>query len=163
LFFYEERATRGNNPPSCIFALLRYNSTMKRILLLPLAAIALFAAPITTSLAEDGVMPPPTDVHDSHSARETIDTGSEDTDLSEELSAPEAVEGGAEVRSFTRKDGAEITEYSVKGKVYMVRVQPTENLPAYYLYDNDGDGVFEQRLPGGYKRPSPPMWIIKKF
>ncbi|MFC1542539.1 DUF2782 domain-containing protein [Pseudomonadota bacterium] len=136
---------------------------MNRIFLLPLAAIALFAATITTSQAEDGVMPPPTDVHDTHSARETIDTGSEDTDLNEELSAPEEVEGGAEVRSFMRKDGAEVTEYSLKGKVYMVRVQPTGNFPAYYLYDSDGDGLFEKRLPGGYKRPSPPMWIIKKF
>jgi len=108
-------------------------------------------------------MPPPTDVHDSQYARETIDTGSEDADLKEELSAPEEVEGGAEVRSFIRKDGAEVTEYSMKGKVYMIRVQPTGNFPAYYLYDSDGDGVFEKRLPGGYKRPSPPMWIIKKF
>jgi len=136
---------------------------MNRIFLLPLATIALFAATITASQAEDGVMPPPTDVHDSQYARETIDTGSEDTDLKEELSAPEEVEGGAEVRSFMRKDGAEVTEYSMKGKVYMVRVQPTGSLPAYYLYDSDGDGVFEKRLPGGYKRPSPPMWIIKKF
>jgi len=114
--------------------------------------------------AEDDVLPPPTTIHDSEQARETIDPDSGETDLNKELSAPESKGlDGAEVRSFTRSNGAEVTEYSVKGKVYMVRVKPAGNMPAYYLYDNDGDGIFEQRLPGGYKRPSPPMWVIKKF
>jgi len=114
--------------------------------------------------AEEDVLPPPTAIHDSDQARETIEADSGETDLNRELSAPESKgPDGSEVRSFTRSDGAEVTEYSVKGKVYMVRVQPMGNMPAYYLYDNNGDGVFEQRLPGGYKRPSPPMWVIKKF
>jgi len=140
---------------------MRYNRTMNRILLLPLAAIAFVAAPITTALADD-VMPPPTEIHDSDAARETVDNG-DDQSLSDELSTPEAMEEGSEVRSFMRKDGAEVTEHSINGRVYMVRVQPIGNLPAYYLYDNDGDGVFEKKLPGGYKHPSPPMWVIKKF
>ncbi len=114
------------------------------------------------ALAEEDVLPPPTRIHDSEAARETVEVISEESDLNRELAAPEEMDG-AEVRSYMRKDGAEITEYSIKGKVYMVRVQPTGNLPAYYLYDNDGDGLFEQRLPGGYKRPSPPMWVIKQF
>ena len=134
---------------------------MNRILLLPLATIALLAATTTISLAEDDVIAPPTKVHNSEAARETVGTTSS-ANLSEELSAPDEVDGG-EVRSYMRKDGAEITEHSVNGKVYMVRVQPVGNLPAYYLYDDDGDGVFEKRLPGGYKRPSPPMWVIKRF
>jgi len=114
--------------------------------------------------ADEDILPPPTTIHDSDQARETIEEESGETDLNKELSAPESKgPDGSEVRAFTRGDGAEITEYSVKGKVYMIRVQPMGNLPAYYLYDNDGDGLFEQRLPGGYKRPSPPMWIIKKF
>jgi len=131
----------------------------------------IFAACLVAALAtapslyaEEDVLPPPTTIHETDQARETIEADSGETDLNKELSAPESKgPDGSEVRAFTRGDGAEVTEYSVKGKVYMVRVQPMGNMPAYYLYDNDGDGVFEQRLPGGYKRPSPPMWIIKKF
>ncbi len=134
---------------------------MNRLLLLPFATIALFAATTTLSLADDDVIAPPTTIHNSEAAHETVSTTSSGN-LSEELSAPEEIDGG-EVRSYMRKDGAEITEHSVNGKVYMVRVQPVGNLPAYYLYDDDGDGVFEKRLPGGYKRPSPPMWVIKRF
>lgn len=114
--------------------------------------------------AEEDVLPPPTGIHDSDQARETIEPDSGEPDLNKELSAPESKgPDGSEVRAFTREDGAEVTEYSVKGKVYMIRVKPAENMPAYYLYDNNGDGVFERRLPGGYKTPSPPMWVIKKF
>ena len=129
-------------------------------------AICLVAALTTApSLhAEEDVLPPPTAIHDSDQARETIEKDSGETDLNKELSAPESKGAdGSEVRAFTRGDGAEVTEYSVKGKVYMVRVKPADNMPAYYLYDNDGDGTFERRLPGGYKTPSPPMWVIKKF
>jgi hypothetical protein len=135
---------------------------MKRIFLLPLAAIALFAATITTSQVAGGVESPPTEIHDTEAAHETVDSEATQ-DLHEDLSVPEGAVEGTEVRSYTRKDGAEITEYSMNGKVYMVRVQPGGGLPAYYLYDSDGDSVFERRLPGGYKRPSPPMWVIKKF
>ena len=162
MFFCEESATRVFNQLSCIFAPLRYNYTMKRTLLLPLAAIAIFAATITASQVAGGVEPPPTEIHDTEAAHETVESG-DSGGLKEELSAPEDLEEGTEVRSYTRKDGAEMTEYSMNGRVYMIRVQPGGGLPAYYLYDSDGDSVFERRLPGGYKRPSPPMWIIKKF
>ncbi|MDT8375185.1 MAG: DUF2782 domain-containing protein [Mariprofundaceae bacterium] len=135
---------------------------MKRTLLLPLAATVLFAAVTTVSQAKDDVMPPPTTIHKGESATGTV-SGETAPNLNEDLSAPEAVEGGAEVRAYTREDGAEVTEHSINGQVYMVRVQPAGGFPAYYLYDNDGDGVFERRLPGDYKRPSPPMWVIKKF
>lgn len=129
-------------------------------------AICLVAALATApSLhADEDVLPPPTAIHDSDQARETIDKDDGETDLNKELSAPESKgSDGSEVRAYTRGDGAEVTEYAVNGKVYMVRVQPQGKFPAYYLYDRDGDGVFEQRLPGGYKRPNPPMWVIKKF
>jgi len=142
---------------------MRYNPTMKRIFLLPIAALAIFAAPISTSLAEDDVMAPPTDIHNTDAAHETVDSGpAGDGGLQDELSIPEDVQGG-EVRSYIRKDGAEITEHSVNGKVYMVRVKPAGDFPEYFLYDSDGDGVFERKLPGGYKHISPPMWVIKKF
>jgi len=132
---------------------------MKRIL--PLALIAFFAA-ASTSQADDDVIEPPTKIHNSEAARETVDTNSSG-DLNKELSAPEQGDSTAEVRSYIDNKGSEITEHSINGKVYMVRVQPAGKFPAYYLYDNDGDGVFEKKLPGGYKRPSPPMWVIKRF
>lgn len=138
---------------------------MKKCFLLP-ASILLTATIMVSpaiSAEKDDILPPPTKVEDSEEARETVEGTNDSTDLNKELSAPEKLEEGAEVRSFTRRDGAEVTEYSVKGRVYMVRVKPAGNLPAYYLYDRDGDGVLEQRLPGGYKRPSPPMWVIKRF
>jgi len=116
----------------------------------------------SSAFAEKEILSPPTKVHNSEEARETVEDTSADTNLHHELSKPE-ISKGTEINAYIRKDGAEITEYSVKGKVYMVRVKPTANLPAYYLYDNNGDGVFEQKLPGGYKRPSPPMWVIKQF
>jgi len=137
---------------------------MQNIYLSLIPAITLVAA-LTISpaaFAEADVLQPPTAIHDSDQARETVEAAGDKTDLNRELSAPDTIEGG-EVHSYERKDGAEVTEYSVKGKVYMIRVQPGGDLPAYYLYDSNGDGVFEQRLPGGYKRPSPPMWVIKKF
>jgi hypothetical protein len=130
--------------------------------LIAFAFLATLSFTASEALAEAAVLPPPTDVHKTDEVRETINDDASETDLNRDLAPPENIEG-AEVRSYERKDGSEVTEYSVKGKVYMVRVQPAGNLPAYYLYDNDGDGLFERRLPGGYKRPSPPMWIIKKY
>ena len=126
--------------------------------------IAMFSFSSSAVAEEADVLPPPTTIHDTEEARETIVSDEGETDLNEELAAPDnSDQDGAEVRSFTRGDGAEITEYAVNGKVYMIRVQPAGKFPAYYLYDRDGDGAFEQRLPGGYKRPNPPMWVIKKF
>jgi len=126
--------------------------------------LVLATAPVVVQAADDAILPPPTEVHDTEESRETIESGSGETNLKEELANPEDLPDGAEVHSYTRKDdGAVITEFSVKGRVYMVKVQPAGDFPPYYLYDRDGDGTLEQRLPGGYKRPSPPMWVIKKF
>jgi len=86
-----------------------------------------------------------------------------DTNLQKELAPPSATSGDAEIRSFTREDHAKITEYSRHGHVYLIKVQPSGGLPAYYLEDSNGDGKFNQRLPGGYQRINPPMWTIKKF
>jgi len=128
------------------------------------ALLTLTTAPLPASADDDAVLPPPTEVQDTEQARETIEPGTDETNLNKELSAPEDLPDGAEVRSYIREnDRATITEYSIKGRVYMIKVQPVGNMPPYYLYDRNGDGTLEQRLPGGYKRPSPPMWIIKKF
>ncbi|MDX8394557.1 MAG: DUF2782 domain-containing protein [Mariprofundales bacterium] len=85
--------------------------------------------------------------------------------LQQELQAdlPENDDAQVQTNSYNRKDGTIVEEYSLHGKVYMLRVKPAGDAPAYYLYDQDGDGNFEQRLPGGIKRLSPPTWVIKTF
>ncbi|MDX8395998.1 MAG: DUF2782 domain-containing protein [Mariprofundaceae bacterium] len=111
------------------------------------------------ALADDDTLPPPSKVHDTEDARETVDVDDQGPNLREDLTADENVD----IRSYTRDNGELIEEHSINGKVYMVRVQPGGGFPAYYLYDDDGDGTFNRRLPGGYKRVSPPMWVIKRF
>ncbi|RMH50771.1 MAG: DUF2782 domain-containing protein [Zetaproteobacteria bacterium] len=73
-----------------------------------------------------------------------------------------AAEAGVDIRAYTRKDGARITEYARHGRVYMIKVEPPGGLPPYYLYDDEGDGRF-RRLPGGYRHPAPPQWILREF
>jgi len=70
---------------------------------------------------------------------------------------------GSDVRAYTRQDGTKVTEYARQGRVYMIKVKPPGNLPAYFLYDEKGNGQFTRRLPGGYTRTAPPQWVVKEF
>lgn len=85
----------------------------------------------------------------------------EDINIQEELS-PKISNEQVEIRDYQHTDGSIITEHRLHGVVYMIKVQPAGNFPAYYLYDNEGNGNFQRRLAGN-KQPVPPMWIIKKF
>lgn len=89
-------------------------------------------------------------------------TAEESIDLHKELTPKITTANPAEVRTYKHQDGATITEYKANGKVWMIKIQPVGNFPAYYLYDNEGNGTFERRILGN-KQPSPPMWIIKEF
>jgi hypothetical protein len=135
---------------------------MRTFLFTVLSMLLVIGAPVVQ--AEDSVLPPPTEVQDSAEARETVEPPSapRDEGLRGELSAPKG-DSNVEVYSSTREDGTKIEEYSHHGQVYMVKVSPPHGMPPYYLYDNDGDGAFERRLPGGYKHISPPEWVIKRF
>ncbi|MFQ5582464.1 MAG: DUF2782 domain-containing protein [Mariprofundaceae bacterium] len=112
-------------------------------------------------LADAKILPPPTRVQDTPAARETVTAPKSETNLQQEFGSPD--EESVDVRSYQRKDGTTVTEHSVHGRVYMIKVQPQGALPAYYLYDSDGDGTFERRLPGNYKPISPPVWVIQRF
>jgi hypothetical protein len=112
------------------------------------------------ALAEDAVLPPPK--VDESAAAEAADIMGKAPNLQKELQSPEEEEF-VDIRSYQRKGGATITEYAVRGRVFKIKVQPAGGLPAYYLYDSDGDGRFEQRLPGGKRRIAPPSWVIKEF
>ncbi|MDX8388046.1 MAG: DUF2782 domain-containing protein [Ghiorsea sp.] len=85
----------------------------------------------------------------------------EDINLNEELS-PKVNHDQVEIRDYKHADGAKITEYKSGGKVWMIKVEPGGDFPAYYLYDDEGHGLFERRIMGN-KQPPAPMWIIKKF
>lgn len=56
-----------------------------------------------------------------------------------QVSADELIE--PEV-TITETDKERITEYRVRGRIYMVRVEPVAGAP-YYLYDSDGDGLLD--------------------
>ena len=113
------------------------------------------------ALAEDAVLPPPKVDESATGEAETIK--SKAPDLQKEFQPPESA-AVVDIRSYQRKNGATITEYAVRGRVFKIKVQPVGGLPAYYLYDNDGNGTFErQRLPGGNKRIAPPTWVLREF
>jgi len=86
----------------------------------------------------------------------------EDFDLRKELD-PKVAQGQVEIRTYKHEgDNATITEYRSGGKVWMIKVQPAGDFPPYYLYDDEGTGVFKRRVAGN-EVPKPPMWVIKRF
>jgi len=148
----------------CNRSMSGYTAGMRFLIAFPALLLVMSSLALPALAADDEpILAPPTSVHDTPEARETVPASGSDVNLNEEFSSPESGGDGVEVRSFKRKDGATVTEYAIRGDVYMVRVEPGAGMPAYYLYDNDGDGVFERRLPGGNKRISPPQWVIKRF
>lgn len=54
------------------------------------------------------------------------------------------------------------TEYRLRGRLYMIRVQPEGGAEPYYLVDQHGDGKF---IPAGQlgNPMTPPMWLIGTF
>lgn len=134
-----------------------YYTVVMRTALLVLAIVWIQAA----FGADGSALPPPTSVSGAPEAKETVPP-------EPSSAAPVTDQGGdaageTELHVYRREDGAIVEEHSLRGHVYMIRVQPAGNLPAYYLYDSDGDGTFERRLPGDYKHIAPPMWVIKRF
>jgi len=118
-----------------------------------LAIIVVMLAPALAWSGERGPMPPPTGSHEAHPQKSTS--------TSEQQAIAEAE--GSDIRAYTRQDGTKISEYSRQGRVYMIKVKPPGSLPAYYLYDERGNGQFSRRLPGGYQPIAPPQWVIKQF
>lgn len=147
-----------------VSAILAAMQTIIRLTLLCSLSLGLVWAQFAH--AGDTVSPPPK--HDAASAHEhamaaepSHEEGS--FNLNKDLAPPKASDG-VDVRTYLREnDKAQITEYSSHGRVFRIKVQPSGGLPAYYLEDDNGDGTFNKRIAGGYKRINPPMWIIKRF
>ena len=63
----------------------------------------------------------------------------------------------------TRMEGdQEVTEYRVKGKLYMMRVKP-RNGPGYTLMDNKGDGSFTRQDHTLTPNTAVPQWLLLEF
>jgi len=137
----------------------RYSACMRPVLIL--SFYILLVSP-SLVVAENAALPPPT-VNDSvsHAADDASPVTEVAPNLHDELKAPDA-DSNVDVRSYKRKDGATVTEYSLNGQIYQIKVQPTGGLPAYYLYINKA-GHFERRRPGGAPFVTPPSWVLKEF
>lgn len=65
---------------------------------------------------------------------------------------------------ITEREGERIEEYSLSGRVYMVKITPIRG-PVYYYLDEDGDGQLElsesDRAKKGPVRPV--FWKVKEW
>jgi len=62
-----------------------------------------------------------------------------------------------------REDDRMVEEYSMGGKVYMIRIVPDLG-PVYYLIDTTGDGDFDSRFQHDQINPVyPAHWKIKEW
>ncbi|NNE06895.1 MAG: DUF2782 domain-containing protein [Xanthomonadales bacterium] len=62
-----------------------------------------------------------------------------------------------------RQEDKLVEEYSINGRVYMVKVTPDKGLPYYYL-DEDGDGMLELQPGDDALNPvRPAYWKVKEW
>lgn len=138
-------------------AVMRYTRHMFLLRFLMLGLAVSIAA--TAFAAERVVMPPPqgdAPADTAHAAQSPVESA---PDLNEALKPDD--DGSVDVRSYTRKDGAVVTEYANGGRVFKIKVQPSSG-PAYYLY-RQADGTFQRAPRSGLHHVSPPTWILKEF
>jgi hypothetical protein len=65
--------------------------------------------------------------------------------------------------NIRKEEKRTIEEYSLNGRVYMVKVTPDGGLPYYYL-DEDGDGMLELQPGDEAMNPvRPAYWKIKEW
>lgn len=75
---------------------------------------------------------------------------------------PEALTQGEEIEpevTIVRRSWGTFEEYSIRGRVYAVKVTPGVG-PPYYLYDTDGDGVLDSRMSTLRDVPQTHQWRI---
>lgn len=72
----------------------------------------------------------------------------------------EEVEPSVNIR---RQEDKLVEEYSINGRVYMVKITPDKGLPYYYL-DEDGDGLLELQPGDEALNPvRPAYWKVKEW
>ncbi|MEW7979062.1 MAG: DUF2782 domain-containing protein [Candidatus Sedimenticola endophacoides] len=82
----------------------------------------------------------------------------EPPDLPPQIESGEALEPEVTIRES--KKGT-IEQYSVNGRVYMVKVTPRTG-PPYYLVDSDGDGQLDQ-IEDSPRSLSVPQWVLFRW
>lgn len=64
---------------------------------------------------------------------------------------------------ITREEDRMVEEYSINGRVYMVKVTPSKG-PPYYYFDEDGDGQLELQPGDEAMNPvRPAYWKVKEW
>lgn len=64
---------------------------------------------------------------------------------------------------ISEREGERVEEYSLNGRVYMIKITPVKG-PAYYYLDEDGDGQLELRESDRKLNPVRPVyWKIKEW
>ncbi len=74
---------------------------------------------------------------------------------------PEQVQSGETLEpevTLIRKETEVVEEYRVNGRLYQVKITPTQGLP-YYLIDTDGDGELETRA-NDITKSQVPQWVL---
>jgi hypothetical protein len=64
--------------------------------------------------------------------------------------------------NIIKRDDHVIEAHSINGKVFMVKVTPTQGVP-YYLYDTDGDGSLETRSSRALRETTVNQWKIYEW
>ena len=65
--------------------------------------------------------------------------------------------------NIRREEDRMIEEYSLNGRVYMVKITPSRGKPYYYL-DEDGDGMLELQPGDDAMNPvRPAYWKVKEW
>ena len=75
---------------------------------------------------------------------------------------PEAVQSGETLEpeiTIVKKPDQTIEEYRINGQLFKVKITPSSG-PAYYLIDQDGDGVLETRSNDLATASQIPPWLI---
>jgi hypothetical protein len=63
--------------------------------------------------------------------------------------------------TIVQKKNAIHEEHRLNGRLYMIKVTPSQGIP-YYFLDHDGDGLLETRLDSK-PEPTVPQWVLFKW
>lgn len=76
--------------------------------------------------------------------------------------APKVTPGNVPQSEITITEGKDtmIKEYRIEGKLRAIKVTPKNGMPAYYLIDHEGTGVFVKLGPDTGPEVKVPQWIL---